>query len=72
MTTIINTPPAGESGSESAAGIIIGVIFAIVLVALFVIYGIPALRSTSAVKEPTNTTINVTVPPVVPPTGTTK
>lgn len=74
MTTIINSP-TGESASESFAGIIVGVIIAIILIALFVIYGLPALRSTPApaAKSPDVVNVNVSLPEsTVNPTDTTK
>lgn len=63
MTTIINNPN-GETASDSAAGIIIGVIFALILVALFIVYGLPALRNnqSTTTENPSTTNINVTVP----------
>lgn len=62
MTTVINNP-GGESASESASGIILGVVVAIIFIALFVIYGVPALRNNSAdTDRPNSTNINVSVP----------
>lgn len=60
MTTIINTPPSGNS-SDSGLGLILGVLIAIGLVALFFVYGIPAIRKS---QTPNNTTniINIPVP----------
>ncbi len=60
MTTIINTPPAGE-GSDSGSGIVLGVIVGIILVALFIIYGLPAIRDNNA-NDSNDTVINVTLP----------
>ncbi len=65
MATIINTPPSGES-SDSGLGLVLGVILAIVLVALFIIYGIPALRQNKNADNG-GTNINVTLP--TPSTG---
>lgn len=61
MTTIVNTPGGGES--NSGAGIIIGVVVAILLVAAFIIYGLPYLNHGSAPASPS---INISVPA---PTG---
>jgi hypothetical protein len=66
MATIINTPGNSDS-SDSGLGIILGVILAIILVALFVIYGIPALRGNNA-STPSSTNINVTTPNPSTPT----
>ena len=45
MTTIINNPGGGDNGAGSGVGMIIGVIIALALVALFFVYGLPALRN---------------------------
>lgn len=69
MTTIINTPPSGES-SDSGLGLILGIIIAIGLVALFLIYGLPALRQSN--NQPSNTNvITVPVPGATGATGST-
>lgn len=47
MTTIINTPPAGDN-SGSGSGLIIGAIVAIVIITIFFVYGLPAIRSALA------------------------
>lgn len=65
MTTIINTPPSGEN-SDSGLGLVLGIIIAIGLVALFIIYGLPALRQS---QTPSNT--NVITIPVPGATGAT-
>lgn len=54
MATVINNPSEG-----SGAGTIIGVVIAILLIALLFIYGIPALRGTSG---GTGTNVNVSLP----------
>lgn len=59
MTTIINTPPAGES-SDSGLGVLLGVILAIVLIALFFIYALPAIRDNKN-TAPQSSNINVDV-----------
>lgn len=43
MTNIVNTPPAGND-SGSGVGIILGVLVALIIVVLFFVYGLPALR----------------------------
>jgi hypothetical protein len=76
MTTIINTPP--NNTEDSSAGMVIGIIFGVLIVALLLIFGVPYFRNwvypqTSAV--PNNpTTVNVTVPaaPSTDTTGATK
>jgi Cu/Ag efflux pump CusA len=66
MTTVINNP-GGETGSDSAAGIIVGVIIGIILIVLFIIYGVPALRDTPVERKPDTTNVNVTIPnPITP------
>jgi len=64
MTTIINTPGGSNGDSGSGLGLIIGVLVAIGLVVLFVVYGLPALRNN---QKPSSTNINVTIPDVIPP-----
>ena len=46
MATIINTPGTTQSDS-SGVGVVVGVIIAIVIIALLALYGIPALRGSS-------------------------
>lgn len=53
MTTIINNPDTGSGGS-GGAGLIIGLVLVLVAIALFFLFGLPALRNSSA-----NTTVNV-------------
>jgi len=66
MTTIVNTPPSGES-SDSGLGIILGVIVALILVALFFVYVFPTLRP-NPVPQSGNIDVNVKLPaPVVNP-----
>jgi hypothetical protein len=45
MTTVINNP--GNDSSGGGTGLIVGVIIAIVLIALFFMYGLPALRGSN-------------------------
>ena len=64
MTTIINTPPQPAERSESGAGIVLGVIVALVLVAIFFIFVLPALRGSYAAPSsgytaPTGGNVNV-------------
>ncbi len=42
MTTVINNPGGGDSGGT---GMIVGVLVAVVIIGLFVVYGLPALRN---------------------------
>ncbi|KKR32333.1 MAG: hypothetical protein UT65_C0003G0019 [Parcubacteria group bacterium GW2011_GWF2_39_8b] len=57
MTTIVNNPGASGSG-DSGAGLIIGVIIAIVLIVLFFVYALPAIRE----RNNGTTNINIEVP----------
>lgn len=61
MTTVINTPPSAES-SDSGLGLVLGVILALILVALFFVYGLPAIRNNNAVPQNGNIDVNITVP----------
>lgn len=60
MTTIINTPGTNDNGSS---GLIAGIIIAVVIIALFFLYGLPAIRQNSAPapKDP-GINIDVTIP----------
>jgi hypothetical protein len=62
MATIVNTP--GTTREGSGTGLIVGVLLAIVLIALFFIYGLPAIRGTGSdagttVNIPENVDVNV-------------
>lgn len=59
MATIINNP--GDSGNGSSVGIIVGVIIVLLLLGLFFVYGLPALRGSTAPKA-TTIDLNVDVP----------
>lgn len=65
MATIINNPDTGARDS-GGMGLIVGVILAILIVALFVIYGLPAIRGTDRsgtnVNVPEKVDINVNNP----------
>ena len=57
MTTVINTPSNGES---TGSGFVIGVAFVIVIIiGLFFVYGLPALRNNTA---PKSVDVNVKLP----------
>lgn len=43
MTTVVNNPPVNNDSGDGM-GMIIGVIGLVILVYLFVIYGLPAIR----------------------------
>jgi hypothetical protein len=60
MTTIINTP-SGESSGSSAFGVIAAILMFIVLVALFIVYGMPQLKKMDA-PAPKSLEINVNTP----------
>ncbi|MCR4313829.1 MAG: hypothetical protein NUV84_01105 [Candidatus Uhrbacteria bacterium] len=60
MTTIINTPPS-EGGS--VVGLVIGLVVAAVVIALFFMYGLPAIRNMSQ-QQTEPTTIKVEIPDV--------
>ena len=58
MTTIVNTPPSEVS---SVTGLVIGLAVTAVVVVLFVLYGLPAIRTMSE-QGTAPTTINVEIP----------
>ncbi len=59
MATIINKP--SDSGNGSSVGIIVGVIVVLLLLGLFFVYALPALRGSGA-PEATTIDLNVDVP----------
>lgn len=61
MTTIINTPPAVES-SDSGLGIVFGVILAILIVVLFLVYGLPMIRNSNPPAANGGINVNVQLP----------
>jgi uncharacterized membrane protein len=61
MTTVINTPGSGNNGDNSGLGMIMGILITIVVIVLFLIYGLPAIRSNEAPKDD-GLNINVTLP----------
>lgn len=63
MTTIVNTPPVGES-VDSGLSLILGIIVALILVVLFFVYGLPAIQTNSAVPKANDVNVNVQLPPV--------
>lgn len=65
MTTIVNTPGNSDSGGS---GLIIGVIVAIVVIALFFLYGLPAMRGNPAPADNGKIDVKVELPA---PTGNT-
>jgi len=52
MATIINNPDTGSN--SSSAGLIVGIVLAIIIIFLFIAYGLPAIR-----KQNSGTNINV-------------
>ena len=46
MTTVINTPPA-NNGDASGFGFVVGVLFVIVVIGLFVLFGLPYVKNTN-------------------------
>ncbi len=53
MTTIFNNPSSGGDGDNSLFGFIIGAIIVIILVVLFLIYGLPAVWPSQTTPDPT-------------------
>lgn len=60
MATIINNPSDGTAAG-SGMGVIVGVIVALVVLALFFIYALPALRGNTG-EQDGSATINVDLP----------
>lgn len=67
MTTIINTPPAGQDNSDSGVGIMVAVIVIGLLGLGFVLYGLPAIKQmvsvgTPQINVPSKIDVNVVIP----------
>lgn len=64
MATVINNPSTESRGTGESAGFLIGIVVAVLLLILFVIYGLPRIQNINpATTQPTETNINVTNPP---------
>lgn len=60
MTTVINTPSNGES---TGGGFVLGVVLVIVIIlGLFLVYGLPAIRNSNNNAQPKNIDVNVKLP----------
>lgn len=57
MATVINNP--GGTSEGSGMGVVIGVILAIIVIGLFLIYGLPKMRGNTS---PSNVDVNVQLP----------
>ncbi|MEZ0208877.1 MAG: hypothetical protein ACAH17_01715 [Candidatus Paceibacterota bacterium] len=57
MATVINNPTSEGSG----AGTIIGIVLAVIIIALLFIYGLPYIRGTNTNPAP-SASVNVTLP----------
>lgn len=57
MATVINNP-----GEGSGAGTIIGIVVAIILLALLFIYGLPALRGTGGGTDAPSANVDINLP----------
>ncbi len=64
MTTIINTPPSVSESTDSGVGLVLGVIIAIVFIAIFFVYALPEIRSvdTTTVPKTENVNVNIKLP----------
>ena len=61
MATIINNPDSGTSGDSSGGmGFLIGTIVLILVLILFFVYGLPAIRGTNSSTKKVD--VNVTTP----------
>lgn len=61
MATVINNPSGGD---DSSVGVIVGIVAIVLLVILFFVYALPAIRGTnaSAPAQTSGAQINVTLP----------
>lgn len=62
MTTVVNNPTPGDSGSSM--GMVVGILLVVGFIFVFFVYGLPALRTTGG---GTNTGNSVPVPAVAIP-----
>lgn len=68
MATIINNPPSSQSpapsdGGSGMMGILVGVILVVVVIFLFVAYGLPVMRGNQNTNSgDAGPTINIPVP----------
>lgn len=61
MTTVINNPGNGD-GSDSAVGMIVGIIVLLMIVGLFFVYALPAIRGSGAAPQNGAIDVNVKLP----------
>ncbi len=65
MTTVINNPGNNED-SGGAVGMILGVVVLLVVVGLFFVYALPAIRNSGGVTPKGTLDVNVNVPAGIP------
>jgi len=70
MTTVINNP--GDSSNDSSGvGAVVGVVFALILIALFFVYLLPMIQNqTPATTSTTEIQVNIPDTPVTPTPAT--
>lgn len=61
MATIINNPGDAADRDAGGTGLIVGILLAVLLGALFFVYLLPAMRNQTT--QPNETNINVELPP---------
>lgn len=57
MATIINNPNSDGEGTGGSMGMVFGIVIAIAIIVLFVVYGLPALRNSNTQRS--GTQVNV-------------
>ncbi len=66
MTTIVNTPPANNSGgSDNSVGTIVALLIVLVMGFLFFVYGLPMLRRATTppqISVPDKVDVNINTP----------
>lgn len=67
MATIVNTPSSGSTDSGSGMGFFLGMLVLLLIVVLFFVYGLPAIRagvssSAPSITVPEQVDVNVTTP----------
>ena len=69
MATIINNPGDSSDRNAGGTGLIVGILLAVLMVALFFLYLLPAMRNQTT--QPSGTNINVELPsnPITTPTA---
>lgn len=59
MATVINNPNSEDS---SGIGMLVGIVLAVLVIILFFVYGLPAIRNSNTENPPNDINVNVDLP----------